>query len=87
MHIDFKITVWERVVFDEEHNEAVQEAIENGVITSASDLFDFIADLGDANVDCETLTDTEEQMSVEENDGCSTIQIWEGEEIIWENGE
>jgi hypothetical protein len=87
MHVDFKITTWERVEFDEEHNEAVKKAIENGEITSAEDLFNFLADRGDANVDLERLEDVDEQMSVEENDGCSTVQVWEGDELIWENGE
>lgn len=100
MHVDFKITIWERVTFDEEHNEAVLQAIKDGKINSANDLFNFIAEIsGDMNVDCEKLDGTDEQMTPEENDGQSTIEVWEqgssdvpsrasmGDVCIWDNSE
>lgn len=77
MHVDFKITTWERVEFDEEHNEAVRQAVIDGKITSANELIDFLADRGDGNFTCEKLTDVDEQMTVEENGGCSTVEVWE----------
>jgi hypothetical protein len=77
MHVDFKITTWERVEFDEEHNEAVKQAIIDGKIESANDLIDFLADRGDANFDCNKLDEVDEQMTVEDNGGCSTVEVWE----------
>jgi hypothetical protein len=77
MHVDFKITTWERVEFDEEHNEAVKQAVIDGKIESANDLINFLADRGDVNIDCEKLIEVDEQMTVEDNGGCSTVEIWE----------
>jgi hypothetical protein len=81
MHVDFKITTWERVEIPEGKEPMVRDLIKNGLVESASDLFDHLDD-----ITCEKLTDVDEQMTPEENGGCSTIEIWEGVKNIWENG-
>lgn len=76
MHIDFKITTWERVEVEEEFQEAVREAVKSGKINSADELFDFITELG-GDPRCDKLDDVDEQMTPEENGGASTVEMFE----------
>jgi hypothetical protein len=85
MDFDFKITTWERVNVSEEHEQEVLQAIKEGKITSANDVFDFLADKGDMNIECIKLTETDEQMTVEENGGCSTIEVIDNGKEIFNN--
>jgi len=86
MNFDFKITTWERVNVDADQEQDVLEAIKNGTITSSSDIFDFLADKGDANVECNTMLEVDEQMTVEENNGSSTIEVINDTKTIYKNG-
>tara|TARA_R110000765_G_scaffold228346_1_gene332002 strand:- start:299 stop:553 length:255 start_codon:yes stop_codon:yes gene_type:complete len=83
MQVDFKITTWERVEVEEDSIEEVQKAIESGAVTSAEQLvseFNGVSFTG-------TVDETDEQLTVEENGGCSTIEILASDgETIWENG-
>ena len=92
MHVDFKVTTWERVEIPEEHKEKVKQAIKNGKVESANDLFNLDLEM---QLDCEMLQDTSEQLTVDENKGCSTIEIWENDSLdgnrnpmkmTWQNG-
>ena len=85
MHVDFKITTWERVSVPEEREEEVKQKIESGEISSASELCDFLE--GDAY--SEKLFDVDEQMTPEENGGSSTIELYEetGKNPMWTNGD
>lgn len=84
MKVDFKITTWERIQFDDSHNEAVKQALINGEINSGDDLIAFLESRkGDFSQ--ETLFDCSEQMTTQENDNQSTIELLEGAEVIWNN--
>ena len=37
------------------------------------------------NISCEILTEVDEQMTLEENNGNSTIEVMEDGEVIWNN--
>lgn len=94
MHVDFKITIWERVEIPEEFEEEILEKIKDGTIASANDLFGYQPKDGKGylDLDCEKLDDTSEQMTVEENGGCSVVEVWDnnpdaqGMTCIFENG-
>lgn len=78
--VDIKVTVWNRVHFSDEANmQEVTDLIKQGNIES---IFD--ENLGFEEE--ETLFDTEGYLSVEENDGCSTIEVYEDSKIIYKNG-
>lgn len=79
--IDFKITSWERCIIHKKDAETVLEALKNGDITDAASLYEFADPL-----DWETLDDVSEQMTVDENDGNATIEVYdENRDIIWDN--
>jgi len=86
MYIDFKITTWERIEIPEEHKEKVLKAIKNKEITSTNDMFDKFSN--DFQISLEDLSEVDEQMTPEENNGCSTIEVY-GEKTdiktIWDN--
>ena len=76
--VDFKVTVWERVTIDDDKVADVIERIKSGEITTSNELFDCLDD------DCTyegTIDDTMEQMTPEDNNNQSTI------EVLNENGE
>lgn len=86
MDFDFKVTVWQRVNVPEEIEDHVLKAIKSGKITSAIEVYAFLNEVT-SDIYCSTLLETEEQMTVEENDGNSTIEVVENGKTIWENGE
>jgi hypothetical protein len=81
MDFDFKITTWERITVPEEHEQKILEKIKSGEITTSNDIFDLFED-SQMNI----LSEVEEQMSVEENGGCSTIEVFDGTKRIYQNG-
>ena len=85
MKVDFKVTTWERVEVPEEHKESVLEAIKSGEISTAQDIFNFLVD-DDGGLSCHKLDETDEQMTVDENGGNSTIEVLDGEEYVFHNG-
>jgi len=83
MHIDFKITTWDRVHILSQDEEEVRLAIKNGELTSQQD-FSILGIEGS----WEKLDDVDEQMSVEENSGNATVEVWENnDERIYKNTE
>jgi hypothetical protein len=87
MEFDFKITTWERVKVSKKQEEKVLQAIKDGKVNSANDIFNLLGEEGDMNVDCQKLDNVEEQMTVEENGGNSTIEVREGGEYLYHNGD
>lgn len=84
MYIDYKVTVWKRIHFNENTNpKKVIQAMEEGGL---DDVFD--EELG--FVEQEILYETEEEITPEENGGCSTIEVYENnnpvDDLIWSNG-
>lgn len=74
--VDFKVTVWERVTIDDDKLEDVIARIKSGEITTSDELFNCLDD------DCTyegTIDDTMEQITPEENDNQSTIEVLNSE--------
>lgn len=85
MYIDFKITTWERVYVPDEQKDNVLELLKNKTIESSNDMYN---ELDAEQLSLEKLDEVEEQMTVEENGGMSTIEAFEDDgEIIFYNGE
>ena len=84
MYIDYKVTVWRRVYFNEDTDskKVIQVLEEDGLG------YVFDEELG--FVEQEILYETEEDMTPEENGGCSTIEVHENnnpvDDLIWSNG-
>jgi hypothetical protein len=86
MEFEFKITTWERVNVSPKDEEKVLQAIKDGKITSSQDIFDLL-ETSDIELTCNTIDETEEQMSPEENDGQNTIEVRNDDgDVIWGNG-
>ena len=83
MYIDFKITTWERIrIKDESLKDEIVAALKSGEITSADDVFEL-----DNDAYKEDLYYVEEQMTVEDNDGFSTIEAYDEEgDLLYQNG-
>ena len=72
MQIDFKITTWERFTVPQELQEAVTEAILCGDVTCSDSLIEMF---GDECFNEGIVSDVSQQMSIEENDDCATIEL------------
>lgn len=84
MHIDFKITTWERIyIKDESLKDKIVAALKSGEITSADDVFDFNKD-----ADREIFHEIDsQQMTIYDNDGFSTIIAYDDEDtLLYQNG-
>jgi len=84
MYIDFKITVWERIMIPSEKEKEVLERIKSKELESSNDLFNFIEGF---DGDYEMLDDTSMQMTVKENSSEPTIEVFteNGFEPDWDN--
>ena len=89
MKFDFKITTWERVEVPTHLEDLVCDAIKKGVVDSSNSLHDFLSENGhDVDTEYSIIQEVEEQMSVEENGGSSTIEVLGDDgNNIWQNGE
>lgn len=88
-YLDYKATVWFRIsIRSEEYLQKVKERVEKGDLPS--DLYNYEDDLVGQ---CEPLYDTEEFINPNENDGQSTIEIYQYQKVnnctqpvlIWDN--
>ncbi len=96
MHIDFKITTWERVIVPNNLKDEVLQAIKDEKITSSNGLHDWLSENGhEVDTEYSIIPEVEEKMTVEENGGFSTIEVWENDSLdgnrnpmkmTWENG-
>lgn len=85
MYIDFKITTWERIQVDDSIKEEVLSKLKSGEITGSSDLFDYFSEEY-FSFDPDIIFETSERMTPEENDGMSTIEVFENDHSdIWTN--
>ena len=87
MEVHFKITTWEKVIIPEGKENKVLELINNGEIETSEDIFLHIDSDGYEGVIHEIIDETEIQLTLEENEGFSTIKVLnDDDEIIYQNG-
>lgn len=79
-YVDVKTTIWQRYHFNSETDMQKLAAIveESGMDEIISDEHGFM--------ESETLFDTEEELTPEDNGGCSTIEVCVNDTSIWNNG-
>ena len=78
-YVDVKCTVWQRVHFtDDADMEKVIQQIKEGDIN-------IIYDQSNGFMECETLYDTEVHIAPKDNHGDATVEVYKGNQIIWEN--
>ena len=83
--LDFKITTWKRIrIPDEKLEEVIQKLKEGGCDAP----YDIVDEIDDCYIDsCDIDLEFEEPMTVEENEGASTQEIYNTNgEIIYKNG-
>lgn len=80
-YIDIKVTVRNRLTFSDDTDMAV--------LVKVIEQFGLKEVIDDAKgfMESETLYDTEEQLTPEDNGNASTIEVYQNKELIWENGE
>lgn len=86
-HIDYKYTIWGRYYIPEEMtSEQAQELVKHKESGEGiwEELLKF--DPEGREIIFERIDDTEDPVSVDENDGFSTVEYWEDGDIIAENG-
>jgi hypothetical protein len=84
-YLDFKITSWKRVRIPDEKVEEVIQKLKEGGCDAPYDLLD---EDDDCYIDsCGIDLECEEPMTVEENGGCSTQELYDNKDkIIYRNG-
>ena len=79
--IQYKTTIWQEIVLDEKYSKA------DDIISHLKDCPSLSPwELFESN-EVNTLYDTESLMTVEENDGQETIELWDDNKVIWTNKE
>ena len=81
-YIDTKVTIWDRMVFESEEQMLEAKAmLESGELKTGMDVSDHF------NLSAELMIDTQEEIYVEENNGLSTLEIFnEQGNVVWHNG-
>ena len=81
-YIDTKLTIWDRMVFESEEQMLQAKAmLESGELKTGLDVSDHFG------LSAELMLDTQEEVYPEENNGLSTLEIFNEEgNTIWHNG-
>ena len=83
--IQYKTTIWQEIVLDPKQLRSwdtkgeIIERLNANPQASPWELFE--------SNEVNTLYDTESLMTVEENDGQETIELWDDDKLIWTNKE
>ena len=87
MKVDYKITTWERFDIDDEHKDALLAYLKENPKASAMEILGWAFDIGDDPY-VEKIDGSDEEMTPEENDGHSTIEILDHHcgEVLFHNG-
>jgi hypothetical protein len=88
MNFDFKVTSWESVTVPDDYAALVFAGITAGDITNTCDIFDFLDELDEIEAKGSVVNHIlglEEQISVLDNGGAATIEIFDEGEMIWSN--
>ena len=80
--VDVKVTIWQRLHFKE--NADMDRVVE---ILKATGDTDFIADDDLGFRYMQTLDETEDSMTVEENDGNPTVEVYRDGNDFWNNAQ
>ena len=80
--VDVKVTIWQRLHFKE--NADMDRVVE---ILKATGDTDFIADDDLGFRYMQTLDETEDRMTVEENDGNPTVEVYRDGNDLWNNAQ
>jgi hypothetical protein len=86
IHIDYKVTTWERFSIDEEHKEALEEFLKENPEADATDIFNWAADEGLEDPYCDNIDGSEEILFPKDNGGQPTLEITIHNQIIHHNG-
>lgn len=78
-HVDYKVTTWYKASFDDKVD--MQEVIEVIKKEGIGNIMDM-----EGLHDNEEIYEVEEFMSVEENEGFSTVEVYDNDKLIWDNG-
>ena len=80
-YIDTKLTIWDRMEFESKEQMLEAKAmLESGELKSGLDVSDHF------ELTSEILYDTQEEMSVEENEGGATLEVIDEDgNVIWHN--
>lgn len=80
-YIDYKCTVWFRVPFEDKDKEKVLEELQSGSLPTEIVNSDGLY----LHLNEELIPETFETISVNENEGFSTIEVYENNKLIWDN--
>jgi len=81
-YIDTKLTIWERMEFESE-----EQMLEAKKLLESGELITGLQISNHFGLTSEMLFDTQEEIFVEENNGCATLEILNKEgDTIWHNG-
>lgn len=84
MYVDVKVTVWQRIKLNEDEDVSAEDVIEK--LKLHEPWLGFLWNEEKFSIDWDTITDTEEHMTVEENGGCSTVELYDDDgKLLWEN--
>lgn len=82
-YIDKKFTTWNRI-----HFEGTETQMNNCLYIAKMGEEDCLYDERYGFTENETLIEAQEEITVEENNGCSTVELYDEEgNLIWQNGE
>lgn len=91
MTFEFKVTTWERVTVDKDVEDEVFQAIKDNIISSSDELFDYLYRNSTREntpySDMDILIDSNEQMSLSENEWNATIEVRDKFNVLWDNAE
>ena len=84
IHIDQKLTIWERFSIENENKEALESFLKANPKASGLDIYDWAHEQG-LDPHCEMLEGTQESLEPQDNGGEATLEIIQDMETIHSN--
>lgn len=81
-YVDFKVTTWYRVKIDKSISRHVEYITKIGKINNLDYFYQFF---NEDDFTVEEIEGVSEQMTTSENGGYSTIELYDGEKLLWDN--
>jgi len=83
IHIDQKMTVWERFSIEDEYKESLEAFLKESPDATSLEIYDWACDNG-LDPHCETIEGTQELISTKENGGAPVLEIQQDNKLIYE---
>lgn len=81
MYVYYKVSIWNKIAIPIDKIDSFLSLLDKGKVNNIDNVLDFL----EGDVDVEPILDTEESLTIIDNDNQSTLDVYESNNIIYNN--